>query len=156
MADFLTETQIGEIQNAYNTIDTDADGIILTSEMGTLLRHLGQNPSDAELQDMINEVDADGSGSIEFPEFLWMMAKKASDLAAEDDIREAFRVFDRDGNGHISKEEMKAVMMNIGETVTDEECQQFILDADLDGDGKINYEEFYNMMSMSLTGGNKG
>jgi len=156
MADFLTETQIGEIQNAYNAIDTDADGIIATSDLGSLLRLLGQNPTDAELQDMINEVDADGSGSIKFPEFLWMMAKKASDLAAEDDIREAFRVFDRDGNGHISKEEMKAVMMNIGETVTDEECQQFILDADLDGDGKINYEEFYNMMSMSLTGGNKG
>ena len=42
------------------------------------------------------------------------MPKKASDLAAEDDIREAFRVFDRDGNGHISRDEMKAVMMNIG------------------------------------------
>ena len=48
------------------------------------------------------------------------------------------------------------VFHSLGETVTDEECQQFILDADLDGDGKINYEEFYNMMSMSLTGGNKG
>ena len=48
------------------------------------------------------------------------------------------------------------LFLSLGETVTDEECQQFILDADLDGDGKINYEEFYNMMSMSLTGGNKG
>ena len=50
MADFLTETQIGEIQNAYNAIDTDADGIIATSDLGSLLRLLGQNPTDAELQ----------------------------------------------------------------------------------------------------------
>ena len=47
------------------------------------------------------------------------------------------------------------VFLSLGETVTDEECQQFILDADLDGDGKINYEEFYSMMSMPLTGTNK-
>ena len=50
MADFLTETQIGGIQNAYNAIDTDADGIIATSDLGSLLRLLGQNPTDAELQ----------------------------------------------------------------------------------------------------------
>ena len=50
MADFLSETQICEIQDAYNSIDTDADGIIVTSELGTLLRLLGQNPTDAELQ----------------------------------------------------------------------------------------------------------
>ena len=53
---------------------------------------------------MINEVDADGSGSLQFPVFLMMMAKKTSELAAEDDIREAFHVFDRDGNGYISKD----------------------------------------------------
>ena len=50
MADFLTESQIGEIQKAYNTIDTDTDGIILTSELGNLLRLLGQNPTEAEIQ----------------------------------------------------------------------------------------------------------
>ena len=57
---------------------------------------------------MINEVDADGSGSIRFPEFLLMMAKKASDLTAEDEIREAFHVFDRDGNGFITRNEFVA------------------------------------------------
>ena len=75
------------------------------------------------------------------------MAQKFSELKAEDDIREAFRVFDRDGNGYITKDEMRVVMMNIGERVTDEECETFITEADIDGDGQINYEEFYSMMN---------
>ena len=50
MADLLSQTQIGEIQKAYNAVDTDADGVILTSDLGTVLRLLGQNPTDAELQ----------------------------------------------------------------------------------------------------------
>merc|ERR1712208_44053 len=59
----------------------------------------GQNPTEAELQDMINEVDADGNGTIDFPEFLTMMARKMKDTDSEEEIREAFRVFDKDGNG---------------------------------------------------------
>ena len=51
-------------------------GTITTKELGTVMRSLGQNPTEAELQDMVNEVDADGSGTIEFPEFLNLMAKK--------------------------------------------------------------------------------
>ena len=121
---------------------------------------------------MINEVDADGSGSIQFPEFLLMMAKKTSELNAEDEIREAFHVFDRDGNGYISRNEFSAVLLNIGEKITDEEMQgneisvanfdwrdvkivyvftEFIEEADIDGDGKINYEEFYLMMTSGAT-----
>ena len=57
-------------------------------------RKLGQNPTEAELQDMINEVDKDGTGLVEFPVFLYMMARKENDETAEDKIREAFKVFD--------------------------------------------------------------
>ena len=56
------------------------------------MRSLGQNPTEAELQDMINEVDADGNGTIDFPEFLTMMARKMKDTDSEEEIREAFRV----------------------------------------------------------------
>lgn len=79
------------------------------------MRSLGQNPTEAELQDMINEVDADGNGTIDFPEFLTMMARKMRDTDSEEEIKEAFKVFDRDNNGYISAAELKHVMTNLGE-----------------------------------------
>ena len=76
MADQLTEEQIAEFKEAFSLFDKDGDGTITTKELGTVMRSLGQNPTEAELQDMVNEVDADGNGTIDFPEFLTMMARK--------------------------------------------------------------------------------
>lgn len=74
------------------------------------MRSLGQNPTEAELQDMINEVDADGNGTIDFPEFLTMMARKMKDTDSAEEIKEAFKVFDKDGNGYISAAELRHIM----------------------------------------------
>jgi len=121
-------------------------GTITTKELGTVMRSLGQNPTEAELMDMIQEIDADGSGTIDFPEFLTMMARKMKDTDSEEEILEAFKVFDKDGNGFISAAELRHIMTNLGEKLTDEEVDEMIREADIDGDGQINYEEFVKMM----------
>jgi len=102
--------------------------------------------AEAELLDMINEVDADGNGTIDFPEFLTMMARKMKDTDSAEEIKEAFKVFDKDGNGFISAAELRHIMTNLGEKLTDEEVDEMIREADVDGDGQINYDEFVDMM----------
>jgi calmodulin len=146
MADQLTEEQIAEFKEAFSLFDKDGDGTITTKELGTVMRSLGQNPTEAELADMINEVDADGNGTIDFPEFLTMMARKMKDTDSEEEILEAFKVFDKDGNGFISAAELRHIMTNLGEKLSDEEVDEMIREADIDGDGQINYEEFVKMM----------
>merc|ERR1712100_729404 len=92
MADQLTEGQIAEFKEAFSLFDKDGDGTITTKELGTVMRSLGQNPTEAELQDMVNEVDADGNGTIDFPEFLTLMARKMKDTDSEEELKEAFKV----------------------------------------------------------------
>ena len=142
MADQLE--QIVEFVEAFSIFGKDGDGTITTKKLGTAMRSLGQNPTEAELQDIINDVEADGNGKkpIDFPRFLTMMARKMKDTDSEEDIMEAFKAFDNDDDGFISAAEFRQVMTNLGEELTD----KMIREADVDGDGQINYEEFAKMM----------
>ena len=71
---------------------------------------------------------------------------RAQDTDTEDELKEAFRVFDKDSNGYISAEELRHVMTNLGEKLTEDEVDEMIREADIDGDGQVNYEEFAKMM----------
>ena len=84
---------------------------ITTKEIGTIMRSLGQNHIEGEFQDMINEVDTDGNGTIDFPEFLNIMERKMKDTNSEEELKEAFYVFDKDQNDFISTAELHHVMI---------------------------------------------
>ena len=109
----------------------------------------------------MNEVDNSSCGSFKFPNFLSMMLRKIDEISAEEEIREAFKVFDsvsesttfkfdsflKNGDGFINRQELGYVMENHGESMDKEEIECLIDEIDIDGDGQINYEEFYTMMS---------
>ncbi|KAJ2880140.1 hypothetical protein H4R27_004901 [Coemansia aciculifera] len=144
--DHTNEDQIKEYREAFSLFDKDGDGNITSVELGSVMRSVGQNPTEAELQDMINEVDKDGNGTIDFGEFLSLMARQSSDNNEEEELKEAFRVFDKDGNGFISAAELRHALTNLGEKLTQEEVDEMIQEADVNGDGQIDYDEFVKMM----------
>lgn len=89
-----------------------------------------------------SHTDAD----IDFPEFLSLMARKMKDTDCEEELVDAFRVFDRDGSGLINADELRHVMTNLGEKLTDEELAEMLGEADVDDDGKVDYEDFVKLM----------
>ncbi|KAF9992545.1 hypothetical protein BGZ80_010803 [Entomortierella chlamydospora] len=97
------------------------------------MRSLGQNLTEAELQEMIGQIDVDGNGIIDFSEFLTMMSQKMGGTDTEEEIREAFKSFDKDGNGYISPDELRQVMTSLGEQLTDIEIEEMIREADENG-----------------------
>ncbi|KAM9831049.1 troponin C, skeletal muscle isoform X2 [Syngnathus typhle] len=95
---FLTEEMIAEFKAAFDMFDTDGGGDISTKELGTVMRMLGQNPSREELDAIIEEVDEDGSGTIDFEEFLVMMVQQLKEDQtgkSEEELSECFRIFDK-------------------------------------------------------------
>ncbi|KAK1590649.1 uncharacterized protein LY79DRAFT_590357 [Colletotrichum navitas] len=146
----LTEEQKAQYKEVFDLFDKDGtgalEGDITAQELGAVMRSLGLNPSDTELNDMVNEVDADNNGSIDFNEFLNLMAQKVQVGDAEEELKNAFKVFDRDGSGTISAEELRHVLTSLGEDMTPAEIDEMIQMADKNGDGSIDYDEFASIM----------
>ncbi|KAI6190108.1 Calmodulin-like protein 3 [Aphelenchoides bicaudatus] len=142
----LSPEEIDEFREAFMMFDKDGSGTINTKELGVAMRSLGQNPTEQEILEMVNEIDLDGNGIIEFPEFCVMMKRMMKETDSEM-IREAFRVFDKDGNGVITAQEFRYFMVHMGMQFSEQEVDEMIKEVDVDGDGEIDYEEFVKMMS---------
>jgi calmodulin len=138
----LTPNQIEDCASAFSLFDKDGSGDIDGSELMEVLAALGTPVSEAEAREMVAEVDADKSGSIDFPEFLTMMSKKLASDDLEDEVRLAFGRFDEDGSGFIDVPELQHAMKQLGEDMTVQEVKEMIAEADKDGDGLLSYEDF--------------
>ncbi|XP_060577950.1 calmodulin-A-like isoform X2 [Ruditapes philippinarum] len=147
MACNLSPEQVVEFREAFKLFDKDGSGTISTKELGIVMKTLGDPKSDAQLAKIIAEVDADGNGEIDFNEYLEMMANRISDNGSADHIREAFKVFDKDGKGYLTADELRHIMTNLGERLPDEEVDEMLSIVDADGNGCIDYEEFTKMLA---------
>nr|CDS34248.1 calmodulin [Hymenolepis microstoma] len=146
MVEKLTPEQIAEFRESFKLFDKNGDGVISMAELGSVMKSVGQEATEEDLKKMFKEVDTDGNGIIDFDEFLGLMTMRAIKSSSEDSLMPAFKVFDRDGNGFITLSELRLAMRNLGENLTVEQVEEMIREADVDGDGQINYQEFVRMM----------
>ncbi|QSJ17358.1 EF-hand domain-containing protein [Nostoc sp. UHCC 0702] len=138
----MTEEEVTKLWEAFKVFDADGSGAISAKELGEVMRSLGQSPSDIGLRDMIKEVDVDLSGSIDFEEFKTLMVSAQGDRQSR--LKLAFSVFDEDGSGQITTNELHSVMTLFG--LTDTELDDLIKEVDHDGDGSIDLQEFMKLV----------
>ncbi|KAM3833684.1 calmodulin, striated muscle-like [Vipera latastei] len=145
MAKRLSEGEIGELREAFALFDQDGDGLITSKEVVAVMRSLGKNPTEAEVRSIIGEIEAH-QGKANFPRLLSVMARRTRHSDTEEEIRAAFRVFDRNGDGYVNTAELRHALTTVGEKLTEEEAEVLIKEMDQKGDGKANYEEFARIM----------
>lgn len=142
-----SEDKLVELRAAFDLFDDDGDGKIDPIELGKAIEKMGKKVSEEDLKEMIKEVDTDYNGTIEFNEFVTLVETKMKDNDSEEEIFEAFKIFDKKGNGYVAKNDIKNVMTSLHEPLTQEELDEIMKKYDIDKDGYLNYEEFKNMMT---------
>lgn len=153
LIDKLTKEQISDFREAFSLFDHDENGSISASELGQVLKALGQNPSKNELSDMINEVDVDGNGTVEFAEFVILMTNKVKEMTKEEEISEAFNVLDKEKDNHISVKELKYFMRKVAHIkLSSEEAEAMIEFADSDEDGLVSFDDFLQVVTLAQGG----
>jgi calcium-binding protein CML len=137
---------VAELEQVFQRFDVNGDGKISSSELGSILGSMGHPATQEELDKMIREVDADGDGHIDLQEFVELNTKGVDSNEALENLKDAFSVYDIDGNGLISAEELHRVLKSLNEDCSLAECRKMINGVDRNGDGMINFEEFKVMM----------
>ncbi|XP_022772901.1 probable calcium-binding protein CML25 [Durio zibethinus] len=140
-----------QLKQVFKLIDTNGDGKISSLELREVLLSLGQKRSAAkkEADGMVRELDRNGDGYIDFEEFMDALGVNTVQFRDnEDELMDAFAIFDSDKNGFISAKELQKILAGLGhEKCSLNECFLMIKGVDKDGDGLINFEEFKFMMT---------
>eukprot|EP01101_Sappina_pedata_P006394 TRINITY_DN315_c0_g1_i1.p3 TRINITY_DN315_c0_g1~~TRINITY_DN315_c0_g1_i1.p3 ORF type:complete len:156 (+),score=60.02 TRINITY_DN315_c0_g1_i1:128-595(+) len=147
----FSDEQIAEYKEAFALFDKQGNGAILSTDVGTVMRSLGQNPTESEIKEFLEGIQQEeGPVSVDFQSFLKMMSKKMKmKEATESELREIFKVFDKDSTGTITSALLRHIMGTLGEKLTPEEVEEMMAEADIDSDDKINYDEFVKSMLQS-------
>jgi len=138
----LTDEELWDCQQTFKNYDKDNTNSIDAEELGKLLRVNGLKPSDSEVFEILKKYDYDKSGKIEFEEFVGIYKEFKGKNPSMDDIVNAFNFFDADKNGYLDLNEIKYLLCNRGEKLSEAEVEKFFKILDKNNDGKITLDEF--------------
>ncbi|GKV38630.1 hypothetical protein SLEP1_g55523 [Rubroshorea leprosula] len=132
-------------RNMFKTYDKNGDGKISFDELKEIHAALGWNQSAEEVRKAMAEMDKDGDGFIDQEEFIAFNKESSSNENQE--LKQAFDMYDLDGDGVITANELHSVLRKLGGKCTLSDCKKMISQVDKNGDGKVNFEEFKKMMN---------
>ncbi|XP_074641367.1 neo-calmodulin-like [Tubulanus polymorphus] len=141
----LNERLIGEIKEAFELFNTNGDGHVSKSEMANVMERMGLLYSDRELDEMLAEIDSGGDGTVDFGEFLAFMAVHLEEAKTNNAVlQETFRQFDIGDKGYLNKSDLRKALSILGDgnDTIRRDVHSVLSDADLDGDGKLTFQEF--------------
>ncbi|KAM7272138.1 hypothetical protein ACFE04_031352 [Oxalis oulophora] len=145
IADFLSVEEVEDIKEMFNKMDTDKDGIVSIEELKAGLRNVGSQLAESEVQMLIEAVDTNGKGTMDYGEFL-AVSLHLQRVANDEHLHKAFSYFDKDGNGFIEPEELQDALKEDGADDCKDIANDIFQEVDTDKDGLISYDEFVAMM----------
>ena len=131
-----------EIKSIFEKYDSNKDGFVNSSELANIIKSINTDVSDEELLELLQEVELEVNGEINFEKFVSIVNRREYDVDTEEELLNAFKIFDKEGNGLINLNELKNIMLKVGKNLSESEIDEMLRDADIDMDGFINYEEF--------------
>merc|ERR1711957_1049486 len=143
----LSVDEVEEMKEAFDLFDNDGSGAISVNELTSAMKSLGFDVKHAVVFNMVEDLDADGSGEIEFSEFLEVMCAKLSDKNTKEEIDRVFKLFDKDRNGTLEADDLSRVCKELGEDMSEEDVRECIQRCDLNGDGVVDLDDFYNVIT---------
>lgn len=156
MAVVVSKDKIPAMRRMFSIIDRDGSGRISRDELKDMLQSQGYYPSETELEEMMGELDSDDNGEIDFEEFVSYCARrKMSRTFSQEnrEIKEAFKFFDKNGDGYITATEIRQVMSELGQEISEEQAEQMLAEVDKEGSGRMTYQRFNSMMLSDETDG---
>ena len=142
----IEDEEIHRIRETFALFDEDGSGSITINELGNIYRALGHDFSEIELSEMMRDTDLNKDNQITFHEFLGLYKKQVVFKIHEEKLIEAFKICDCNGDKYISLDELKRIMMEVGENLSDNHLIDLLKEFDLDKDNKINFKEFIQLM----------
>ncbi|XP_052252303.1 neo-calmodulin-like isoform X1 [Dreissena polymorpha] len=143
MTEGISEAQMQELKDAFNLFDKNGDGHISASELGYVLRALGQNPTERMIKEVMAKADKDGNDGIEYNEYVELLKDFLKDpQIVEIELREAFRMFDKDRNNTLNLAELRRALTHLGEPLSEKEAMELCNMMDVNGDQKVDVDEF--------------
>ncbi|KAJ1543829.1 hypothetical protein HK096_008087 [Nowakowskiella sp. JEL0078] len=137
------EEKLPEYRDAFSLFDSDQDQLLTYTEVGTVIRALGANPTESEILRLAKEADTNKDEKVDFGEFLIVLGNQS--LANKDmttEVKEAFKIFDKEGTGIISASELRHVLTSLGEKLSQEQVDDLLKELDPKGSGSVEFAAF--------------